>query len=365
MEPLPNLDFNIMSGNSLIGLLHINEQAYDKRARQPSLIFDPYSEVVRKKNKLIDEYKEAPETNGNAEQLRDEIQQRRGAALRNLNELLLNDFWSLGIKYEEATWDPERGCEGKPRKRAVQFKDIEALSPFHWGFEFSEVIARGGFDVIITNPPWEAFKPQAKEFFALHSGSTIISKNKMRFEDFQVERESLLADPQIRGEWLEYQSAFPIQSAFFRAAPQYTHQVSTINGKRTGTDINFYKVFTEQCYNLLRPGGMCGIVLPSGIYTDQGAKGLREMLIGKTEVTGLFGFENRRGIFEDIHRSFKFVVLTFDKGGQTPKFFVAFMRHNADELGHFPRYNALEMPVELYQPIVARYTLDAGDQKRD
>ena len=51
-----------------------------------------------------------------------------------------------------------------------------------------------------------------------------------------------------------------------------------MGGKKTGSDINLYKLFTEQCANLLREGGDCGIVIPSGIYTDLGAKGLRDLL---------------------------------------------------------------------------------------
>ncbi|WP_193199722.1 hypothetical protein [Nostoc sp. MG11] len=40
-------------------------------------------------------------------------------------------------------------------------------------------------------------------------------------------------------------------------------------------------------FNLLRPGGECGIVIPSGIYTDLGTKQLREMLFNQTKITGL------------------------------------------------------------------------------
>ena len=55
---------------------------------------------------------------------------------------------------------------GKPKKRPLKPADIEAQHPFHWGFEFDEILnTRGGFDAIITNPPWETFKPYAKEFF--------------------------------------------------------------------------------------------------------------------------------------------------------------------------------------------------------
>jgi len=82
--------------------------------------------------------------------------------------------------------------------------------------------------------------------------------------------------------WLEYLSRYPHQSAYFRSARQFENQISIVNGKKAGTDINLYKLFTEQCYNLLRDGGQCGIVIPSGIYTDLGTKQLRELLFAKT-----------------------------------------------------------------------------------
>ena len=59
------------------------------------------------------------------------------------------------------------------------------------------------------------------------------------------------------------------------------------------------------------------------------------MLFEDTKVTGLFGFENRKAIFEGVHKSFKFVVLTFEKGGQTERFPAAFMRHDVEGAGAF------------------------------
>jgi len=346
LEPLPNIDFNILPGNSLIGLLHINEDIYNTRIAQLNLFQKRYIEIVAEKNLLIQNYKDAPQYTEDLSDLRDIIQKKREEAIENLNELLLDEFNELGAKYEAATWDAEKQAEGKPKKRALRISDIAKLHPFHWGYEFDKVMnERGGFDIIITNPPWEILKPQAKEFFATHS--KLVSKNKMRIEDFETERTKLLEVPEIRHAWLDYQDTFPYQSAYFRAAPQYRNQISLVNGKKAGTDINLYKLFTEQCYNLLRDGGQCGIVIPSGIYTDLGAKQLREMLFDSTEVTGIFGFENNKLIFEGVHRSFKFVVLTFEKGGQTQTFPSAFMRHEVAELERFPRYGALHTSVEL------------------
>jgi len=98
---------------------------------------------------------------------------------------------------------------------------------------------------------------------------------------------------------------------------------------------------------LLRKGGDCGIVIPSGIYTDLGAKQLREMLFDQTRVTGLFGFENRKMVFEGVDSRFKFVVLTFRKGGQTTHFPAAFMRLDVQELEHFPAADNLAIKTEL------------------
>ncbi|MBA2396686.1 MAG: ATP-binding protein [Ktedonobacteraceae bacterium] len=347
LEPLPNIDFNIMHGNSLIGLLYVNEAAYNRRAQQLSLFEKSYAEVVAEKEVLIARYQAAPESGEDAQKLRSDIQSQRRSALQNLNELLLNNFNALKIKYEEATWNIDKNSPGKSKRRSLQIQDILTLHPFHWSFEFSKVMARGGFNIIITNPPWEVFKPQAKEFFSSRAKPKQISKNKTRIEDFREIRDMLLEDPKTLQAWLEYLSTFPTQSELFRSAPQYSHQISTFNNQRTGTDINLYKVFTEQCYNLLCSEGLCGIILPGGIYNDLGAKGLREMLIGQTKITGIFGFENRKRIFEDVDSRQKFVVLTFQKGGETQHFPAIFMRQDDNELERFPSQESLKMQVEL------------------
>ena len=71
------------------------------------------------------------------------------------------------------------------------------------------------------------------------------------------------------------------------------------------------------------------------------------MLFGNTKVTSLFGFENKRGIFEGVHKSFKFVVLTFERGGQTEKFSAAFMRHDVAELEHFRQDGGVLIDIDL------------------
>ena len=350
LEPLPNIDFNIMHGNSLIGLLTVNEKYFDDKrtaidGETQRVMFgdenaQKYRRALDEKNRLIEGYRHASSLTDDLTALRADIDGHKAAAYATLDEILLDEFRTLKIKYEQAQ------PSGKAKKRQIELADVRTLEPFHWGYEFDQIMGgRGGFDVIVANPPWETFKPNGKEFFAEYSD--IVTAKKMRIEDFDREQERLLQDPDVQTAWLAYQSRFPYVSTYYRSAPQFVNQISIVNGKKAGTDINLYKLFTEQCANLLRKGGQCGIVIPSGIYTDLGAKQLREMLFAGTAISGLFGFENRRAIFEGVDSRFKFVVLTFGKGGRTEQFPAAFMRHEVRELERFPAADSLNMSIEL------------------
>ena len=348
LEPLPNIDFNIMAGNSLIGMMRVDENQFNKQLAlkpapkvpkgkliQADTLFRPgliqtdifaqahtksYTQLIHEKEAAILSYKNAHELGiTDTQGLRDAIQESENKANEILHNLLLTEFNNLGIKYEQAVWDEKQHKEAKPLKRPVAIADIEALHPFHWGYEFSQIFRKkDGFDAIITNPPWEVFKPNAKEFFLAYS--EVVSKKKMDIKKFEAEKENILTDVDIKAAWTAYLSRFPYLSAYFRSALQYQNQISIVNGKKAGTDINLYKLFTEQCYNLLKKGGYCGIVIPSGIYAGLGTMQLRKMLFENTQITQLISLSNEKFIFENVHHAFKFCFLSFEKGGITSDF---------------------------------------------
>lgn len=362
LEPLPNVDFNIMAGNSLIGLIRVDDKRFDI-VGNPDILqqlkAQDYQTILNEKNESIKMYKEHAFIVGKVEDteqedrlqfLRHHINDVNRESLVKLNQLLLDEFGNLKIKYEEVQ------LKGKASKRVLNMADMEALKPFHWGYHFDQIIARGGFDIILGNPPWEIFKPQAKEFFAEYSD--LVTRRKMDIKTFEKEQKQLLENPEVATAWLKYQSQYPHVSLYFRSAEQYLNQISVVNGKKQGTDINLYKLFVEQCVNLLSPRGECGLVIPSGIYTDLGCKQLREMLFSQTKITGLFCFENKKAIFEGVHKSFKFVVLTFQNlvgaNGHSPlplqgtiSFPAKFMRHDVGELNSFPDDDCLHISVDL------------------
>jgi hypothetical protein len=377
LEPLPNIDFNILSGNSLIGLIKVDEDRFDeiekakptkddmrdavqgdffkKVSVQKSLFGGAhaasYEKLVKEREVLIHSYKYYEESGiQDIGVLRTDIHKKEKDAHAVLDKLLLAEFEHLRIEYEEATWDEKKNEEGKPKKRPVKMEDIVSLKPFHWGYSFSEIFRQGGFDCILTNPPWEIFKPNAKEFFLEYS--ELVTRKKMDIKSFEKEKGKLLQDKDLRRAWLDYLNAFPHVSLFYRNSTNYKNQISIVNDKKAGTDINLYKLFTEQCFNLLKPNGDCGIVIPSGIYTDLGTKQLREMLFSRTNITGLFCFENRKSLFENVDSRFKFVVLTFEKTTMPTKIFpAAFMRHDVRELESFPNSDSIQIDINLVRKL--------------
>ncbi len=122
-----------------------------------------------------------------------------------------------------------------------------------------------------------------------------------------------MKDKEIQKLYTEYLSNYPHQSQYYRSSPQYKNQISVVNGKKAGSDVNLYKLFVEQCYNLLKKKGYCGIVIPSGIYTDLGTKQLRELLLNETEIIHLISLSNERNLFEGVMHNFKFCLLSYKK----------------------------------------------------
>ena len=121
--------------------------------------------------------------------------------------------------------------------------------------------------------------------------------------------------------------------------------------------------FLEQCFNLLKDGGSCGIIVPTGVYTDLGTKQLREMLFFQCSVDALYSFSNERFIFEGVDHRFKFCLLTFDKGGKTDSFTAAFRIDpreaiSKERIGYF--LTSEEEHIEISVPLIRKLSPGSG-----
>ena len=219
-------------------------------------------------------------------------------------------------------------------------KSVESYSSrhsfFHWPLEFPDVFGpdgSGGFSATVGNPPWDIVKPNSQEFFSSYDPKFRSYKKQ---EANRVSAALMANNPEIAERWKHYCNSFNEQSTYFKEPINYS---ALGNG-----DINTFKLFLERFFTILKKNGLMGIVVPSGIYTDQGCQPLREMFFEQSQIKFLYCFENRRGIF-NIHRSFKFVLFSTKKGGKTEEFKCAFMEHDPGRLPAIDA-NALKMSVK-------------------
>jgi hypothetical protein len=209
---------------------------------------------------------------------------------------------------------------------------------FHWELEFPDAFTkeRRGFDLIVMNPPWDVLKPEDDDFFSVYYPRfrRIGSKPEKR-----KIMSSLLKDRSISIAYEEYCRTIEEKVRFFKKSGQYV--------KRGSGDTDSWKLFLERTLNLVSENGSIAVVIPSGIVNAEGGKQLREALF-ENRIRTMFEFENTKGIFTDVHRSYKFVLLVVDKSSPTESFPAAFYLHEIAALdGEAEREKFVETPIEL------------------
>jgi N-6 DNA Methylase len=183
---------------------------------------------------------------------------------------------------------------------------------FHWPLEFPDIIAAGGFDAVLGNPPWERIKLQEQEFFAAREPEVAQAPTAAARGKLIVKLKEAASGTRERALYDEFEAAkrtAEASSVFARVAGE--------NGGRfplTGRgDVNTYALFAELFASLASTRGRAGMIVPTGIATDATTAPFFAALVSGKQLAQLFDFENREAIFPAVHRSFKFSLLTIGR----------------------------------------------------
>ncbi len=194
---------------------------------------------------------------------------------------------------------------------------------FHWCLEFPEVFDPpqppllrgeqnispftkgglrgdlGGFDCVLGNPPWELLQIAEKEFFASKDAEIANAQNK-------AARDKLIkglskTNPELLQEFQEAKHDAEAQNKFIRESGRFP---LTAVGK-----INTYAVFAETTRKLISSLGRVGVIVPTGIATDDTCKRFFGDLAKQQNLASLYDFENREKLFAAVDSRMKFSLL--------------------------------------------------------
>ena len=151
LDPLPDIDFNIRCGNTLVGYatndelekdlvegdMFANAEFKDKvhmEMDKVALAYERFKEIQLLQSDNLDTYKQS----------KADLKARLTALNKLLNDKLYKSTVSGGsLKYED--W-------------------LKSHQPFHWLAEYYDIInGNGGFDVVIGNPPYVVYTKKDKE----------------------------------------------------------------------------------------------------------------------------------------------------------------------------------------------------------
>ena len=241
--------------------------------------------------------------------------------------------------------------------------EIERLAAqfrfFHWHLAFPDVFRlpsgaakpesdqmgwSGGFDVVVGNPPWENVRPEEPKFFAAIRPEIATAKTSALRKQLidKLEQE----DPPLARSWGEYKRAIFAESQLIKSGK--TLPLSTEG------NLNTYRLFAELASHLISLGGRAGMVVQTGMATDESGKEFFAQILARGRLVRFLDFENKGNFFPDVHAQFRFALLTLCGSGverSTKAGEFGWLLHDLAELTEPGRLvHLVSADVELFNP---------------
>ena len=328
-KPFEFFDYNLVCGNSLIGVY----EKLDEEKEKQGMLFKDYGTMQSQLLLNVQQMIEMPRDDRDAIHKVEHFWQEKVKPIQHeiafahnikiaqwllsekSNEIkegyeLLTTGINKEMRYVEKIFNNDSSIPNEVQALKDIDKEIqERFNPLHWSVAYPHIAVKGGFDVILSNPPWDKVKTYRNEFFSdyINGYSYIEASEAIKISDAFMEEHQ-----NVKEKWDTYCNNIYAQITFYQNAYKYQTFKPESSKKVLKGDANLYKVFLEKIYSILSNDGMCGIVIPDNLNIDSGCTGLRHLLLENTTIKELIMFENRKRLF-DIDSRVKFNVLTFEK----------------------------------------------------
>lgn len=303
IETLPNIDFNIVAGNSLIGWLNENLETHPliDLLQDPTVISSlenvalTHQKEVAEVRKLL-EKKNLAETIKAYEKLIRVYSSESGESAVNIREAIQQIRTRL---YEVFTDSYNHFIREKSNLRKMdntKFKELtinlKDRNPFHWKVDFGTVFDCEGFNVVVGNPPY------------------IEDRN---YDDYELEVIECTKAVKKRTKW------------------KYTNDPLVYSSKDCG---NTHAYFIERSIKLLKDGGRFGFIVPVALVSTDRMSRIRDFIHSNSSDVQYFNFDDRPAkIFSGLEDCRSTIIITKKGKGtkviQTSKYHRWYTRNRA------------------------------------
>lgn len=310
--PLSFLDGNLIVGNSLAGIATFDEAA-ELAAEDESDLFgghamdrlkraaEPLARLARLSEATAKEVRQARDLYVRARaSIEDEERFLTVLAAGRLDAAILGQARDLaGGGHGHAPEVPER------LHRAAE-RELAGLDVTHFPVAFPQVFMgeRGGFDVILGNPPWEEATVEEDAFWARHfPGLRGLEQREQEREKSRLRREN----PDLASKLEADVAAAERQRRVLVTGPY--------PGMGTG-DPDLYKAFVWRFWHLVAPeGGRIGVVLPRSALSAKGSAEFRVELFKKAKAIELtMLLNNKQWVFPEVHPQYTIGLTVIERG---------------------------------------------------
>ena len=267
IEPLPDIDFNIRAGNTLVGFTSLPDveramtvsarvEAMRLPGRRRPVAGQQYRALDEEQRKNLERIREEAETASNA------FDQFRRQQTTFGGEVTAADKAALRARLDGLRDELDRylGSEyGVDVKKTASYDAWRAShQPFHWFVEFYGIMNKGGFDVVVGNPP---------------------------YVEYRLVKDSY-----------------------------------TVRGLTTERCGNLYAMMWERSVHISHTGGQLGLIVPVSAVCTDGYASLRELLTEAGDLV-VSNFNDRPSkLFDGIEHS-RLSIILLNKGSKAGRVF--------------------------------------------
>ena len=202
---------------------------------------------------------------------------------------------------------------------------------FHWELEFADVFAeRGGFDLIVGNPPWLKVEWKEQDVFGDHYPFVIVKGYTAT--NTAKERTHLLGDKNFYGNYLtEY--------VYTAATQGFLNNIQNYKALK-GAAVNLYKYFLPQAWLFGSARGVSAFIHQENVFDDASGGLFREELYHR--LRRHFNFKNELRLFADADHHTAFSLNVYSQS-VSPSFDAIFNLYSAQTIDDC--YDGVERPL--------------------